>query len=81
MGDDYITHKQYKQGDNMTLNKEELDVELEKVNEDIQKLTDNLIKVLTDVGIEYVDLYTYISKVDNLKVRKSKIEYMIASQI
>ena len=65
----------------MTLNKEELDVELEKVNEDIQKLTDNLIKVLTDVGIEYVDLYTYISKVDNLKVRKSKIEYMIASQI
>lgn len=65
----------------MTLNKEELDVELEKVNEDIQKLTDNLIKVLTDVGIEYVDLYTYISKIDNLKVRKSKIEYMIASQI
>lgn len=81
MGDDYITHKQYKQGDYMTLNKEELDVELEKVNEDIQKLTDNLIKVLTDVGIEYVDLYTYISKIDNLKVRKSKIEYMIASQI
>lgn len=81
MGDNYITHKQYKQCDNMTLNKEELDVELEKVNEDIQKLTDNLIKVLTDVGIEYVDLYTYISKVDNLKVRKSKIEYMIASQI
>ena len=65
----------------MTLTKEQLDVELEKVNEDIQKLTDNLIKVLTDVGIEYVDLYTYINKLDNLKLRKSKIEFMIASDV
>ena len=65
----------------MTLTKEELDVELEKVNEDIQKLTDSLIKVLTDVGIEYIDLYAYINKIENLKSRKNKIEYMIASEI
>lgn len=65
----------------MTLTKEELDVELEKVNEDIQKLTDSLIKVLNDVGIEYIDLYAYINKIENLKSRKNKIEYMIASEI
>lgn len=65
----------------MTLTKEELDMELEKVDEDIQKLTDSLIKVLTDVGIEYIDLYTYIQKIDNLKARKNKIEFMIASEI
>ncbi|MBE6494716.1 MAG: hypothetical protein E7Z84_08960 [Methanosphaera stadtmanae] len=65
----------------MTLTKEELDVELEKVNEDIQKLTDSLIKVLTDVGIEYIDLYAYIGKLDNLKTRKNKIEFMIANDI
>ena len=47
----------YKQGDNMTLTKEQLDVKLEKFKKDIQKLTDNLIKALTDVGIEYIDLY------------------------
>ena len=58
----------------MTLTKEELDVELEKVNEDIQKLTDSLIKVLNDVGIEYIDLYAYINKIENLKSRKNKIE-------
>ena len=41
----------------MTLTKEQLDVKLEKFKKDIQKLTDNLIKALTDVGIEYIDLY------------------------
>lgn len=65
----------------MALTKDELNVELEKVNEDIQKLNDNLIKVLTDVGIEYIDLYGYIDRINTLQTRKSKIEYMIATKI
>ena len=45
----------------MTLTKEELDEELEKVNKEIEKLTNDLINALQTVGIEYLDLYTYIN--------------------
>ena len=45
----------------MALTKEELNEELEKVDDKIQKLNDNLIKALQDIGIEYLDLYTYIN--------------------
>ena len=62
----------------MTLTKEQLDVELEKVNKEIEKLTNDLINALQTVGIEYLDLYTYINLRDKLITRKSKISYMIA---
>ncbi len=65
----------------MTLTKEELNEELEKVNEEIQKLTDNLIKALQDIGIEYIDLYTYINLINNLTTRKNKIQYLLATNL
>ncbi len=65
----------------MSLTQEQLDEELKKVNENIQKLTDNLIAALTDEGIEYIDLNTYQNSLDILTSRKHKIEYMIATNI
>ena len=61
----------------MALTKEELDEELEKVNKEIQTLNDNLIKVLTDIGIEHVDLYSYINSYNKLELRKTKIETLL----
>lgn len=65
----------------MALTNEELNEELEKVNEEIQTLTDNLIKALQDIGIEYIDLYTYINLVNNLTTRKNKIQYLLATNL
>ena len=62
--------------DNNTLNKE-----LELINQDIKKVNDNLIKALQSVGIEYIDLYTYINLLDTLTIRKNKIQYLIATNI
>ncbi len=68
-------------GDNVALTKEELNEELDKVNEEIQKLNDNLIKALTDIGIEYIDLYTYINLYNKLEIRKNKIQYLLATNL
>lgn len=65
----------------MTLTREELNEELEKVNEEIETLNNNLIKVLTDVGIEHIDLYSYINSCNNLVMRKSKIQYLLATNL
>ncbi len=62
----------------MTLTKKELDEELKKVNEEIETLNNNLIKALTEVGIEYLDLNTYINLYEALKMRKDKIVYLQA---
>lgn len=68
-------------GDNMTLTREELNEELEKVNKEIETLNNNLIKVLTDVGIEHIDLYSYINSFNNLEVRENKIQYLLATKL
>lgn len=63
------------------MNNKELQVELNKINKDIKKVNDNLIKALMTVGIEYIDLYTYINLIDKLTLRKNKIQYLIAVNI
>lgn len=45
---------------------------IEEVNKEIEKVNDNLIKALETMGIEYIDLYTYIETVNNLKMLKQK---------
>lgn len=58
-----------------------LNDQLKLVNKDIKKVNDNLIKALMTVGIEYIDLYTYINLLDNLTTRKNKLQYLIAVNI
>ncbi len=62
--------------DNKALKKE-----LDNINKDIKKVNDNLIKGLESIGIEYIDLYTYINLIDTLTIRKNKIQYLIATNI
>ena len=45
---------------------------IEEVNEEIEKVKQNLIKALETVGIEYINLYEYINTVNNLKQLKQK---------
>lgn len=65
----------------MGLTREELNEELKKVDEDIEKLSNNLIKALQEIGIEYIDLYTYIDQLNKLSTRKNKIQYLLAVDI
>lgn len=57
----------------MALTKEEVDEELEKVNKELEALIDKLIKALQDIGIEFIDLYSYINLCDQLTTRKAKL--------
>lgn len=49
-----------------------------RINKDIKTLQKQLIEVLQTQSIELIDLYYFINKLDILKTRKSKIEYLIA---
>ena len=48
------------------------------INKDIATLQSQLIKALQTQSIEIIDLYYFINKLNILKTRKSKIEYLIA---
>ena len=63
------------------MSNKELQKELDKINQDIQKLNNNLIAGLQTAGIEFIDLYRYIDLLDILTVRKNKIQYLIATDI
>lgn len=63
------------------MDNKQLQTELDKINADIKKINNNLIKALQTVGIEYIDLYTYINLINKLTLRKDKIQYLIAVNI
>jgi len=48
------------------------------INDDIKALQIQLIKALQTNSIEIIDLYYFINKLNVLKTRKAKIEYLIA---
>lgn len=45
---------------------------------DYQTLTDRLINDLSQRGLMYVDLYTYINKANKLEIALNRIEYLLA---
>lgn len=52
------------------MSKEELENALNECNDEIMRLQQRLIDALNAIGIEYVDLYEFISELDNLKHKK-----------
>lgn len=62
----------------MTYELKELKRKLDNTNKAINKLSDTLIKHINVVGIEYVNLYDYINKLNTLKTKKNLLLYQIA---
>lgn len=62
----------------MTYELNELKRQLDNTNKAINKLSDTLKKHIDIVGLEYVNLYDYINKINTLKTKKNLIMYKIA---
>lgn len=55
--------------------------ERDKINAEIDILNKNLINALNTIGIEYIDLYAFIDRLNVLMSRKNKIHYLLAIEI
>ena len=62
----------------MKAKNKELVAELKEVNNDIKTLESNLIKGLQVVGIEQLNLTSFLDQLEVLQLRKNKIKYLIA---
>lgn len=69
-------------GDMMNdMSREELEKSLKECNDEIAQLQQRLIDALNAVGIEYVDLYSFINEMNVLETRKNKLNYLLAIKI
>lgn len=67
----------------MTLSNEQLDTykkELDKTNKELDQLGELLKESIDTIGLEYIDLYKFISLCDTLTTKKSKLIYLIGVQ-
>ena len=62
----------------MTYELKELKRQLDNTNKALDDVKRTLIKHIDIVGIEYINLYDYINKINTLKTRKNLILYKIA---
>ena len=62
----------------MTYELKELKRQLKSTNKAIDNLSDTLKKHIDIVGLEYVNLYDYINKLNTLKTKKNLLLYQIA---
>ena len=63
--------------DNKT--RQELTKELDQVNKEFEELEQLLIDSINTVGLEALDLYTFINLKDKLTIKKDKIQYKIVA--
>ena len=63
--------------DNKT--RQELTKELDQVNKEFDELEQLLIDSINTVGLEALDLYTFINLKDKLTIKKDKIQYKIVA--
>ena len=52
--------------------------QIKLVNKDIAELEQLLITAINEVGLEYLDIYSFISKRDALVMKKDKLLYLLA---
>ena len=62
----------------MTKSLKALKQDLDITNKAIKNLETQLIKQIKIIGLEYIDLYTYINDISTLKTRKNLLMYQIA---
>ena len=67
----------------MTLSNEQLATykkELDKTNKELEQLGELLKESIDTMGLEYIDLYKFISLCDTLTTKKNKLIYLIGVQ-
>ena len=67
----------------MSLSNEQLDTykkELDKTNKELEQLGELLKESIDTMGLEYIDLYKFISLCDTLTTKKNKLIYLIGVQ-
>lgn len=67
----------------MTLTSEQISTykkELDKTNKELEQLGEVLKESIDTMGLEYIDLYKFMSLCDTLTTKKNKLIYLIGVQ-